>query len=474
MPFSNKLMDKIKTSRVTVLGIGISNFPLIGWLLSQGVTVTARDKKTYEELMPHSEELEEKGVRLILGEKYLENIDEDVIFRAPGIRPDIPQIAAAVSRGALLTSEMELFLELTPATVLGITGSDGKTTTTTLSYKILEAELAKKGKGKVFVGGNIGTPLLSRVSEMTCDDFAVVELSSFQLQTMQKSPRRAVITNITPNHLNWHTGMEEYTAAKCNIFSHSPCEALTVNAENEITASLAAKTALPVTFFSSVHSSYEEVSRAKPGSSAVFERDGYIVFSDGKTEEKIIKTSDILLPGRHNLENYMAAISLTRRFASHDSIRKVATSFGGVEHRLEFVREHEGVKYYNSSIDSSPTRTAAALSALHEKPIVICGGYDKNIPFEPLAEALCKRAKAVILTGATAEKIKKALLSCPEYDADALPVLREPDFKKAVLLAKEKSMPGDTVLLSPACASFDAFTNFEARGNFFKEIVNGF
>ena len=212
----------IKNGIITVLGIGISNRPLIDWLLAKGAKVTARDKKSRDALMPYSEELESKGVKLILGEDYLENINEDMIFRAPGIRPDIPQIAAAVKNGAILTSEMELFFELTPATVLAVTGSDGKTTTTTLTYKMLECELKKKGHGRVFVGGNIGTPLLPRVEEMTKDDFAVVELSSFQLITMRRSPSRAIITNVTPNHLDWHVDMEEYIEAKCNICRHTP------------------------------------------------------------------------------------------------------------------------------------------------------------------------------------------------------------------------------------------------------------
>ena len=464
----------IKNGRITVLGIGISNRPLIDWLLQRGAKVTARDKKSYEQLMPLSDELTKKGVKLILGDDYLENIDEDMIFRAPGIRPDLAQIKRAVEKGAVLTSEMELFFELTDATVLAITGSDGKTTTTTLTYKILESELAKKGKGRVFVGGNIGAPLLPHVDEMTSDDFAVVELSSFQLSTMRRSPTRAIMTNITPNHLDWHTDMEEYIEAKCNICRHTPISHITVNSDNDITAEIGRNSDIHVTFFSSSKTDFEEITHKKINASAIFERDGYITFSDGKNEEKILKISDIKLPGRHNAENYMAAISITRGLVSRESIYEVATTFGGVPHRLEFVRELDGVKYYNSSIDSSPTRTAAALSALREKPIIICGGYDKNIPFEPLATALCERAKKVILTGATAKKIKDAILACPLFADSGLEIIEKNDFEDAVKTAKNAAAKNDTVLLSPACASFDAFQNFEARGNKFKEIVNAF
>ncbi len=474
MSLCKELDKRIKNGTITVLGIGISNRPLIDYLLERGARVTARDKKTYDALMPHSKELEERGVKLILGDDYLEGIDEDVIFRAPGIRPDLTQIDAAVRKGALLTSEMELFFELTPATVLAITGSDGKTTTTTLTYKILEAELKKNGKGKVWVGGNIGAPLLPHVKEMTENDFAVVELSSFQLFTMRRSPSRAIMTNVTPNHLDWHSDMDEYIEAKCNICRHSPISHITVNSENEITAEIGRNSDMHVTFFSSKRTDFAFVTHMKVNASAIYEKNGYITFSDGKTEEQIIKTEDIKLPGRHNVENYMAAISITRGLVSNETIDEIAKTFCGVAHRLEFVRELDGIKYYNSSIDSSPTRTAAALSALREKPIVICGGYDKQIPFEPLADALSEKAKKIILTGATAPKIKAALLACPTFDPGALPVIEKSDFEEAVKAARDAAECGDTVLLSPACASFDAFPNFEMRGNRFKEIVNAF
>ncbi len=469
-----QLEDKIKNGVITVLGIGVSNRPLINWLLNQGASVTARDKKSYEELLPFSEELVKNGVKLILGEDYLKNITEDVIFRAPGIRPDLAEISDAVKRGALLTSEMELFFELTPATVIGITGSDGKTTTTTLTYKMLEAELKKTEKGRAFVGGNIGAPLLPFVDEMKSEDFAVVELSSFQLFTMKRSPARAIITNITPNHLDWHGDMEEYIEAKCNICRHLPISHLTVNSENEISAEIGRNSDAQVTFFSSKSTDFHKITHQKINASAVFERDGYIVYSDGKNEERIIKVDDIKLPGRHNVENYMAAISVTWGLVSRETVEEIAKTFSGVPHRLEFVRELDGVKYYNSSIDSSPTRTAAALSALREKPIMICGGYDKKIPFEPLAEALCKNAKKVILTGATAKKIKEAILSCELFSDSGLEIIEENDFENAVKAARDVSVSGDTVLLSPACASFDAFPNFEVRGNKFKDVVNAF
>ncbi len=470
------LARRIASGSAAVCGIGISNLPLIDFLLSLGAVVTARDRKSREELGGDVVDmLKARGVRLVLGEGYLDGLNEDVIFRTPGMRPDRPELIAASERGALITSEMELFLELTPATVIGVTGSDGKTTTTTLTYKMLEAEFRKSECGAAFVGGNIGEPLLPNLCKMKKGDVAVVELSSFQLCTMKLSPQRSTITNISPNHLDWHTDMAEYTAAKLNICTHRGAERLTVNAECEATYKIGCALPLEVIFFSSARSSYAEIVPAgKKGARAIFERGGMIVMSDGALEEELLRVSDIILPGRHNVENYMAAIANVYGLVSRDVFAEIAKSFPGVEHRLEFVRELDGVKYYNSSIDSSPTRTAAAISALPVRPVVICGGYDKKIPFAPLADALVAGAAAVVLTGATAEKIMSALKECSGYDPGALPVSIEPEFAAAIGRARKLARPGGIVLLSPACASFDRFRNFMERGNLFKETVKNF
>ncbi len=461
----------LKNARVSVVGLGISNRPLIDFLLEQGAHVTARDQKEREALGDLAEALEAKGVRLLCGVDYLKDLREEVIFRAPGIRPDIPAFCKALEGGAILSSEMELFLDLTPAFVIGITGSDGKTTTTTLTGLMLEAECKKSGQGRVFVGGNIGTPLLPRVGEMTAADFVVVELSSFQLQTMKRSPMRAAMTNISVNHLNWHTDMEEYVGAKTNIYRHGQNKLFVTNGENEVTARLAAKHEGRVTLF---YGSAQDALEGRENAS-VFLRDGVICLRRDGREEPILRAGDILLPGKHNLENYMTAIALTEGLVSLESIYDVATTFGGVAHRLESVGVVDRVTYYNSSIDSTPTRTSAALSALAPKrPIVICGGYDKKTPYEPLAETLCRHAKAVVLTGASAPLIRRALEARDEVLRGALPFCEEPDFEKAVYLAKDMAGEGDIVLLSPACASFDAFKNFEERGDRFRNIVKNF
>lgn len=452
------ILDKVQTFKqslkgknVSVCGIGISNLPLIDFLLSAGANVTARDMKEKELLGNIASNLEAKNVKLVCGKAYLDNIDDEIIFRTPGLRYDKPGFTEAVKKGALLTSEMQVFFDLCPCKKIGITGSDGKTTTTTLISEILKAA----GK-TVWLGGNIGRPLLPDVEKMTEDDFAVIELSSFQLHTMKTSPEIAVVTNISPNHLDYHTDYQEYIDAKKNIYLHNDGITLITNGENSITLDMAKEAKGNSLLFSSKNESY------------ICEKDGYICV-DGTP---VLKTDDILLPGRHNVENYMAAIGATYPYVTKEAIQKVATTFKGVEHRLEFVAEKKGVRYYNGSIDSTPTRTIAALSAFKERNlIVICGGYDKNLDYAPLAPVMAQKAKAVILTGACKDKIKKALTENEDFIKSGTLIKETEDFEAAVFLAAESATEGDIVLLSPAAASFDAFKNFEVRGQFFKNTV---
>ncbi len=452
--------NEIKGKRVGVLGLGISNMPLVDFLVSAGAVVTARDKKERADALSKYEKLEQMGVRIVCGENYMQGLDDEIIFRSPGIRPDVPEIAAATANGAVLTSEMELFFELCPCHIIAVTGSDGKTTTTTITSELLKAE----GK-TVYVGGNIGAPLLPLVEKMKPDDYAVVELSSFQLQTMRKSPERCIITNITPNHLNWHTGMDEYAEAKHNIFKYQNENGyLVTNYLYDSVKNLRSKG--KTSLFSS---------NGKPDTkTGVYIKDEVITYYDENGEVPVLDCRDIKIPGRHNIENYMAAYCVLYDIVSAKTLKEVASTFGGVKHRCEFVRELDGVKYYNSSIDSSPTRTIAALSSFKEKVIVILGGYDKNIPYEPLVLPLFEHAKSAVLTGATAEKIYKAITDNGEFEKSGLEIYKESDFESAVNCARKIAKAGDTVILSPAAASFDAFENFEVRGDTFKKIVNGF
>jgi len=458
-----------------VLGFARSNKPLVEILIEAGARVTVHDKN--ENVINDEKYIDYKnrGVEFELGESYLDSgLEADFIFRSPGFRPDLPEIKSAIENGAILSGEMELFFDVCPCKIIGITGSDGKTTTTTLTHLFLKTEFEKEGKGRrAYIGGNIGAPLLPLVFEMTEKDVAVVELSSFQLMTMKRSPSRALITNVTPNHLNWHTDMDEYIAAKCNIFWHAGAQMLVANAENDVTREIAKNSDLDLTYFSSKKTAYSDiVPFFKKNAKAIYEEDGVIYLDNGKNRREILKTEDILLPGRHNVENYMSAIALTEDYVSAETVRSVAKTFGGVEHRLELVRILNGVKYYNSSIDSSPTRTAAALSALKDKPIIICGGSEKGVAFDTLALDICEKTKAAVLTGDAAPSILAEIKKCSAYDTEKLPVYHIPDFDEAVKKAASLAHDDDTVLLSPACASFDHFRDFAHRGNHFKELVN--
>ena len=456
---------------VSLLGAGISNMPLAEMISPWCDKLTVRDKKSLSELGENGEKLLSLGAQLITGEDYLSDIDEDIVFRSPGIRPDIPELEAARKHGSVITSEMEMFLSLHPCPTFAITGSDGKSTTTTITSKLLSPV------GKTILGGNIGEPLLYRYHQIEADDAVAVELSSFQLMTIDAPIDVAAITNITPNHLNWHTGMEEYIEAKRRILKNAGRAVL--NYDNDITCEIARemqKTATPVTYFS-----LEPLPSGllREIDSAVWLENGAIYSSfPGEGKIEIMQRSDIKLPGLHNTANYMTAIALTHGYTTVEKIREVARTFGGVEHRLEFVRELEGVTYINGSIDSSPTRTAAALSAISDRPVVlIAGGYDKNIPYEPLADAIfSSTVHTVVLTGATAEKIYSAITSHADYQShkDSLRIIMNADFEGAISDARAAAKAGDTVILSPASASFDRFPNFEVRGRRFKEIVNCF
>ena len=458
-----KILNEKKNA--VVLGIGISNLPLIRILSGMGISVTACDKKKLSELSC-AEELQSLGVKLSLGDDYLSALDSGdfVIFRSPGIRPDIKEIAGALDRGCVLSSEMELFFELCPAKIIGVTGSDGKTTTTTLIYKMLSLECEKRGVDRVYVGGNIGSPLLPLAGEMTENDFAVVELSSFQLMTMTKSPSVSVITNISPNHLNWHTDMEEYKAAKLNIFTPGNTDKLTVNLDCAETADIVNANGKETAYFSSSPLPY--------GKNGVYLDGKDIVIRKNGINTAILSSDDIIIPGDHNVQNYMTAISAVADYVSPETIKEIAMTFPGVEHRCEFVREINGIRFYNSSIDSSPSRTAAALSSFDGNVVVIIGGRDKHLDLAPLAETLCTRAKTAVLTGESTPMVVNALNSCPTYPSSGLKTVICDDFEDAVLTAYKEAVPGDVVILSPAFTSFDRFNNFEERGRLFKKTVN--
>ena len=440
----------LRGKKIAVLGLGVSNRPLVRLLLEFGCEVTGCDRTPREKLDAEVLELEKMGCKLHVGDTYLDGVEADVLFRTPGMHPGNPAIRALAARGARVTSEMEVFFEVCPCQLIAVTGSDGKTTTTTLISEMLKAS----GK-TVWLGGNIGTPLLPLVRQMHESDYAVVELSSFQLMDMTRSPHIAVVTNLAPNHLDVHKDMAEYVEAKTNIFNfQTATDILVLNADNEITAGFCGKGT--TRFFS------------RQGRDArVIQKDG-VIYRDG---EAVLNTADILIPGVHNIENYMTAIAAVEGLVEDATIRHVAKTFGGVEHRIELVRIKDGVRFYNDSIASSPTRTIAGLRSFQEKVILIVGGYDKNIPFDVLGPEICTHVKKLFLGGATGPKIRDAVIACPDYDETRLPIVDCGDFESAVRAAAAAAEEGDVVLMSPASAAFDQFKNFMVRGEFFKKLV---
>ena len=457
----------IKGKTAAFCGLGGSNLPLVKLFAQHGAVVTARDRRSEEKLGDTARELKALGVRLVTGDGYLDSLDEEIVFRTPGMRYYLPQLDAARKRGAAVTSEMELFFDLCPCRIVAVTGSDGKTTTTTVISKILE------GAGKnVHVGGNIGTPLMPQIEKISPDDVVVAELSSFQLISMRRSPDVAVVTNISPNHLDIHKDMKEYIDAKKNIILHQNAFGRAVlNADNDYTAAFAEETRGQTLLFSRRHP-------VEYG--AWMDGDGelYVSLPDGR--HRVMNASDIKIPGLHNIENYLAASAAVwgmaggRSPVGAEQIASVAKTFSGVEHRNELVRELDGVRWYNDSIGTTPSRTInGALSLFPQKIILIAGGYDKNIPFDPLGPAVVDKVKTLVLIGATAPKIEAAVKAAPGYRSGNPKILHASTLEEAVDLCRAEARPGDVVSLSPACASFDMFPNFETRGEIFREIVSG-
>lgn len=446
----------LKGKKIAVCGLGRNNIPVIRQLLKYGAVVAGFDRNNKDTLGNAANELEEAGVSLYLGADYLDSlltIGADIIIRTPGMNPNQPQFEMARKQGITVTSEMELFFKLCPAKITAVTGSDGKTTTTTIIAGLLEA-----AGYRVHLGGNIGRPLLPIIEDINDDDMVVAELSSFQLCDMTQSPHTAVITNISPNHLDWHTDMQDYVNAKKNlILWQNDVDTAVLNADNEYTEELAREARGELLMFSR---------RSKPKRGAWLAPDGFLTFSYDGIDTPVIKADEIRIPGVHNVENYLAAISAVWGRVSPEIIADFARKFGGVAHRCEFVRELNGVKWYNDSIGTSPSRTSAGLNAFDRKVILIAGGYDKHIPYDTLGPVAARTVKHAILMGQTADAIEKAI-----RDSSDVPISRVNSMEEAVLTANKIAESGDIVFMSPASASFDMYKNFEERGEHFKQLV---
>lgn len=454
MTSAQRFFDSVRGKRVAICGIGRNNTPVVKQFLAHGAIVTACDRRTREQLGEDAAtELESFGATLSLGDAYLDCVTEmDLILRTPGMKPYLAPFEAARAKGIPVTSEMELFFELCPAPIYAVTGSDGKTTTTSIIAGLLRAA----GK-TVHLGGNIGRPLLPDIDLVQPTDVAVVEISSFQLTMMTQSPHVAVVTNVAPNHLDWHTDMQEYIDAKKNLVAfQTAADRAVLNADNDITAAFADVAAGECLRFSR---------REAQEGAWLNDSDMLCVTKDGVTTP-IVAAKDIRLPGVHNVENYLAAFAAVWGDVPVDVMAAFAKEFGGVAHRCELVRERRGVKWYNDSIGTSPSRTIAGLKAFDRKVILIAGGYDKHIPYDPLGPVAMETVKLAVLLGATADAIETAIRACGE-----LPIARVGSMEEAVQTAAKLAQEGDIVFMSPASASFDLYRNFEERGEHFRRCV---
>ena len=457
-----KLAELIRGKKVAFIGAGVSHKTLIKEFVELGAHVTLCDqKKSVEEFGDYAATIRELGIDLSLGEHYLDGFKgQDIIMRTPGFVGYFEKpLQDAMAAGTMVTSEVELFFDFCPCEIVAVTGSDGKTTTTTLISKFYEAA----GR-KVHLGGNIGAALLPMLPEVRPEDVAVVELSSFQLISMHQSPKIAVVTNVTPNHLDHHKDMQEYIDAKRNIllYQNPPCRAV-LGYENEISRSMQKDCKGRQVWFTRLHDTDNGAFLRKEDNMLCMAEDGVVT--------PFLAQKDVKLRGLHNIENLLAAAAAVWGEVPVEAIQKVGSTFTGVEHRIEPVRTLDGVLYYNDSIGTSPTRTIAGLKAFGQKIILIAGGYDKKIPYEPLAPYLCEKVSHLILMGATGPKIQQALEACPDYDGQHPALHWAESMEQAVQTADGLAGSGDIVALSPASASFDLYPNFEKRGEHFKRLV---
>lgn len=449
----------LKNRKVAIIGLGVSNIPLIDYLHNLQAKVTVFDDRNIENIPKDIlDKITKYAFEFSFGENALSKlVGFDIIFRSPSCMPTKKELVEEAKRGAIVTSEIEMLMEMAPCKVIGITGSDGKTTTTSLIYAIV-----KEAGYNAYLGGNIGTPLFTKLENIQPEDIIVLELSSFQLMNMNISPDIAVITNVTPNHLNIHSSYEEYIDAKKNIFRNQNEDGIVVlNYDNEITRNCKNEANGKVVLFSS---------KEKLDNGIIVDVD-VIKECEDRLRKHIVNTSDVKLRGMHNYENIAAAIAATKSLVDTEIQIKAIKEFNGVEHRLEFIREINGVKWYNDSIGTSPTRTIAGLNSFSEEIILIAGGYDKHLDYEPIAKPIVDNVKGLILIGGTAEKIYNAVEKELQKQGKNLDIYMCNEFKQTVQIANKIAKPGQIVLFSPASASFDLFKNFAERGEKFKELV---
>lgn len=464
MEWKNEKLEEffnyIRNRKIAIIGLGVSNIPLLSYLHDLGAKITVFDNRTIDNIDKNIMDIiTNNNIEFSFGKNNLSKLNGfDIIFRSPTCREDWPELVKEAKRGAIITSEIEMLMELCPGTIIGVTGSDGKTTTTSLIY-----EIVKKQGFNCYLGGNIGIPLFTKIQEMKPNDMVILELSSFQLMNIHTSPNIAVITNISPNHLDFHKSYEEYIEAKKNIFKYQNEDGILVlNYDNEITRECAKEAKGKVIFFS----------RENKLDNGVILDDDIIKVCDNKLRKHILNTKDLLLRGKHNYENVCTAIAATLEIASTEKQIEAVTQFKGVKHRLEFVKEINGVKWYNDSIGTSPTRTIAGLKSFNEKIVLIAGGYDKHLDYTPIAKPILDNVSVLILIGQTSKKIKESVENEMKLEQKRIEIYECGTLQETVNTAKKVAKKGEVVLFSPASASFDMYKNFEERGDKFKSIVN--
>lgn len=464
MEWKNEKLEEffnyIRNRKIAIIGLGVSNIPLLSYLHDLGAKITVFDNRTIDNIDKNIMDIiTNNNIEFSFGKNNLSKLNGfDIIFRSPTCREDWPELVKEAKRGAIITSEIEMLMELCPGTIIGVTGSDGKTTTTSLIY-----EIVKKQGFNCYLGGNIGIPLFTKIQEMKPNDMVILELSSFQLMNIHTSPNIAVITNISPNHLDFHKSYEEYIEAKKNIFKYQNEDGILVlNYDNEITRECAKEAKGKVIFFS----------RENKLDNGVILDDDIIKVCDNKLRKHILNTKDLLLRGKHNYENVCTAIAATLEIASTEKQIEAVTQFKGVKHRLEFVKEINGVKWYNDSIGTSPTRTIAGLKSFNEKIVLIAGGYDKHLDYTPIAKPILDNVSVLILIGQTSKKIKESVENEMKVEQKQIEIYECDTLQETVNTAKKVAKKGEVVLFSPASASFDMYKNFEERGDKFKSIVN--
>lgn len=432
-----QISEKYKGKRIAVLGAyGVEGSASRDYLVSHGLAFDILDKQDDSDYLSKAQ-------------------NYDIVFRTPGVKPTSPELVAAREKGTVFTSQIEEFFDICPGKIIGVTGTKGKGTTSTLIYEILKAS-----GSDVYLGGNIGVPAISFLDVVTTESIVVLELSSFQLQTLKKSPDIAVVLNITSEHLDYHQDTDEYRLAKANIVKHQSVDNLAViNDDYEVSKSFSGLTPASKYFFSRDH---------KVEGCYVDNHDNIILNVEGEVAT-IASFEELKLRGRHNLENITAAsLAVYLAGAKPTVIAEVVKSFNGLEHRLELVREVNGVKYYNDSFSTVPETAIAALDSFAEPIILIAGGSDKKSDYTELGKKIANaNVKAIILVGDMAEKIKASIPS--KYKGEIITGLTKMD--DMVTKAANLASAGDVVLLSPACASFGLFENYKDRGNQFKEVV---